>query len=154
MRLRVWSGADGNAGVATPEDQVSDTINYRYMDAREAAERAARVVDGWTRGEAAKAILAEFLPLLIDPDDEEPLDDDWFIATQWSDSGMYFSKLIDHPTPIELRIGPQDEDGGWTVALNQAEAVDCPKHDDCVCLRDAKTRGDVRRLCAALGLPA
>lgn len=133
-------------------------------DVRAAAERLSALCNGWMPAPAAAhyhrsglqikdmqdvvgAYLAEH-----PADDGDALDNEFF-GTQWSESGFYFSIIVEHPTPIELRIGPCEEDGSWTVALNQKPGPDAQHEpDDCVCLPSARTRGDVRRLCRALGV--
>lgn len=102
----------------------------------------------------ARAYLAEH--------DETAVDEAWIRSAGFSATGDGFlqrwTKLIPPINPeaaiAELSISP--EDGGWSVSLGQGFPDDPNAIDDIVLLSgipDALTRGHVRRLCTALGIP-
>ena len=98
--------------------------------------------------ELARAFIADH-----PADDGEPVTEDWLVAAGFR---------LDALEPWRLTIGVPDgaspnERQVFGVSLDDfSTAIECFTGDeetDMVCLRKMPTRGDVRRLCAALNIP-
>lgn len=91
-------------------------------------------------------------------DDAEPVTEEWLEAVGFSLGTLYASILLpvvyEGAAIVELRIG-QDGRRGWDASLVQGVPDDLHRSDDLISLTSLPpefTRGDVRRLCRALGI--